>query len=526
MDSYDVIIIGSGAGGGTLAHRLAPSGKRILLLERGDWLAREPQNWSDQAVFVDSRYISPDTWIDRDGKEFQPQVHYFVGGATKLYGAALYRFRPEDFGELQHRGGTSPAWPISYDQMEPYYTQAEQLYGVHGARGEDPTEGPSSAPYPFPAVSHEPRIQQLSDDLERIGLHPFHAPCGVLLNETDMPYSRCVRCGTCDGFPCLVHAKSDAEVMAVRPALEHPNLTLLTNARAVKLETDQGGRQVTRVVVMHGDQREEYAADIVVVSCGAANTAALLLASAGDKHPRGLANGSDQVGRNYMFHNSQAVLALSEEPNPTVFQKTLGLNDFYFGTDGFDFPMGNIQMVGKSTAEMYRGEKPLETALAPERTLRNIAEHAVDFWLSTEDLPSADNRVTLDVEGRIHLAYTPANEEARDRLYHQLKSMLGDLGMHPHHLVPRHAYLKTAIPVAGVAHQAGTCRFGDDPDSSALDSNCRAHELDNLYVVDTSCFPSISAVNPALTAMANALRVGDHLLERLGVAEAAQVAAG
>src|SRR6476469_6087637 len=292
--------------------------------------------------------------------------------------------------------------------------------------------------------------------------------------------------------------------MAVRPALEHSNVTLLTNARAVKLETDAGGRQVTRVVVMQGERREEYSADIVVVSCGAANTAALLLASAGDKHPRGLANGSDQVGRNYMFHNSQAVLALSEEPNPTVFQKTLGLNDFYFGTDGFDFPMGNIQMVGKSTAEMYRGEKPLETTLAPERTLRNIAEHAVDFWLSTEDLPTAENRVTLDDQGRVRLAYTPANEGARDRLYHQLKSMLGDLGMHPHHLVPRHAYLKTAIPVAGVAHQAGTCRFGDDPDSSALDSNCRAHELDNLYVVDTSCFPSISAVNPALPARASA----------------------
>jgi choline dehydrogenase-like flavoprotein len=314
--------------------------------------------------------------------------------------------------------------------------------------------------------------------------------------------------------------------MAVRPALEHPNVTLLTNARAVKLDTDASGRQVTRVVVMQGERREEYSADIVVVSCGAANTAALLLASAGDKHPRGLANGSDQVGRNYMFHNSQAVLALSEEENPTVFQKTLGLNDFYFGTDGFDFPMGNIQMVGKSTAEMYRGEKPLETALAPERTLRDIAKHAVDFWLSTEDLPTAENRVTLDAEGRIHLAYTPGNEEARDRLYHQLKSMLGDLGMHPHHLVPRRAYLKTAIPVAGVAHQAGTCRFGDDPDSSALDPNCRAHELDNLYVVDTSFFPSISAVNPALTAMANALRVGDHLLERMGVAGAAQVAAG
>jgi len=312
----------------------------------------------------------------------------------------------------------------------------------------------------------------------------------------------------------------------VRPALAHANVTLLTDAEAVRLETNAGGTTVTGVVVEHGGERETHTADLVVVSCGAANSARLLLASASEAHPDGLANGSGQVGRNYMFHNSQAVLALSEEPNPTVFQKTLGLNDFYFGTDGFDFPMGNIQMVGKSTAEMYRGEKPLETALAPERTLRNIAEHAVDFWLSTEDLPSSDNRVTLDDQGRIHLAYTPANEGARDRLYHQLKSMLGDLGMHPHHLVPRHAYLKTAIPVAGVAHQAGTCRFGDDPDSSALDPNCRAHEVDNLYVVDTSCFPSISAVNPALTAMANALRVGDHLLERLGVAQAAQVAAG
>ncbi len=530
MDSYDVIIIGSGAGGGTLAHRLAPSGKRILLLERGDWLPREPQNWQDQSVFVDNRYISPETWIDASGKKFQPQVHYYVGGATKLYGAALYRFRPDDFGELKHHGGISPAWPISYDQMEPYYTQAEQLYGVHGARGEDPTEGPSSAPYPFPAVSHEPRIQQLSDDLERIGLHPFHAPCGVLLDEGNMPYSRCVRCGTCDGFPCLVHAKSDAEVMAVRPALEHANVTLLTNAKAVKLETDAGGRQVNRVIVMQGERREEYSADIVVVSCGAANTAALLLNSASDRHPRGLANGSDQVGRNYMFHNSQAVLALSDEENATVFQKTLGVNDFYFGTDGFDFPMGNIQMVGKSTAQMYKGEKPLQTALAPGRTLRTIARHAVDFWLSTEDLPTAENRVTVDADGRTHLAYTATNEEPRDRLYHQLKSMLGDLGMHPHHLLPRNAYLKTAIPVAGVAHQAGTCRFGDDPAGSALDPDCRAHEVDNLYVVDTSFFPSISAVNPALTAMANALRVGDHLLERMGAtasgARAGHTAAG
>jgi choline dehydrogenase-like flavoprotein len=514
-DHYDVVVIGTGAGGGTLARHLAPSGRRILLLERGGWLPREPSNWSAHDVFVDNRYISPDTWVDGAGHEFQPQVHYYVGGATKLYGAALYRLRREDFGELKHHGGVSPAWPLSYEDMEPYYTQAEQMYEVRGARGEDPTEPPASAPYPFPALAHEPRIQQLADDLAAAGHHPFHAPCGVLRDEANPPYSTCVRCAFCDGFPCPLHAKSDAEVHGVRPALLHPNVTLLTDATAVRLRTDASGRVVTDVDIDHEGARATVSADIVVVSCGAANSAKLLLASANERHPNGLANGSDQVGRNYMFHDSQAVLALSKEPNPTVFQKTLGLNDFYFGTDDFAYPMGNIQMVGKSTEEMYRGEKPLETKLAPTFALRDVATHAVDFWLSTEDLPRPDNRVTLTDAGGIRLAYDVGDRTPSERLYHQLKSMLGHLGMHPDHLIPRHAYLKTTIPVGGVAHQAGTCRFGTDPATSVLDEDCRAHELDNLYVVDTSFFPSIGAVNPALTAMANALRVGDHLLDRL-----------
>ena len=236
--------------------------------------------------------------------------------------------------------------------------------------------------------------------------------------------------------------------------------------------------------------------------------------SADEHHPDGLANGSDMVGRNYMFHNSVAVLALSKEPNPTVFQKTLGVNDYYFSGPEFEFPLGNIQMVGKSQAPMFRGEKPHETLLAPSWTLEGIARHAIDFWLSTEDLPVAENRVTLTDEQQIKLAYKATNEEPRKRLYHTLTSLLGKLGMQDHHLV-RHAYLQNPIPVAGVAHQAGTCRFGADPASSVLDVDCKAHELDNLYVVDTSFFPSIGAVNPALTAMANAIRVGEHLIERL-----------
>ncbi|HSS79907.1 MAG TPA: GMC family oxidoreductase [Gaiellaceae bacterium] len=524
MADYDVIVVGTGAGGGTLARHLAPSGKRILLLERGDWLPREPQNWLAQDVFVDNRYVSEDTWYDEHGKAFQPQIHYFVGGATKLYGAALYRLRAEDFGELQHHDGISPAWPISYDELEPYYSLAEQLYEVHGARGEDPTEGPSSAPYPFPAVSHEPRIQQLADDLEAAGFHPFHAPCGIRLNESNPPYSACVRCMNCDGFPCAVHGKSDAEALGVRPALEHDNVELLTNAQVVKLETNADGTAVTEVVVERGGEQERFSADLVVLGCGAANTAKLLLVSATEQHPQGLANGSDQVGRNYMFHNSQAVLALSKDENPTVFQKTLGLNDFYFAGNGHDYPLGNIQMVGKSQAPMYRGEKPVQTRLAPQWSLERVAKHAVDFWLSTEDLPMPENRVTVDGDGKLTLVYKATNNTPKQELNKQLGSMLGKLRMESDSLFHRFAYMKNDIPVAGVAHQAGTCRMGADAGESVVNTDCRAHELDNLYVVDTSVFPSIGAVNPALTAMANSLRVGDHLLERLGASAAVAAA--
>ncbi len=513
---YDVIIIGSGAGGGTLAHRLAPSGKKILILERGDWLPRETHNWSVADVFGANRYVSPETWYLPDGKSFQPQVHYFVGGATKVFGAALYRLRKEDFSEMRHHDGMSPAWPITYDELEPYYTAAEHLYQVHGEHGSDPTEPASSAPYPAPPVSNERRIEALTEALKTAGYHPFPAPSAVLMNEADMAYSRCIRCQTCDGFPCLLHAKSDAEVIAVRPALEQPNVTLLRNAKALKLETDAAGTSVTGVLAEVAGVPTRFAADIVVVSCGAANSAALLLRSANEAHPAGLANGSGQVGRNYMFHNSQAVLALSPTPNNTMFQKTLALNDFYFGMEGFPYPMGNIQMIGKTLGGMYRAEKPLLTSLMPNHALDEIAHHAVDFWLTTEDLPDPDNRVTVDRTGRLTLNYTPNNLVPKQKLYEKLRSMLSEIGLQPHHLVPRDLYMSNDIALAGCAHQAGTCRFGGDPATSVLDRDCKAHELDNLYVVDTSFFVSIGAVNPSLTAIANALRVGEHLLRRLG----------
>ena len=506
-EHFDVIIIGSGAGGGTLALKLAPSGKRILILERGGHLAREKQNWDTTEVFVKNRYVSRDTWHDKDGKPFQPGVHYFVGGATKMYGAALFRLRHGDFIAHDTADGQTPDWPLRYEELEPYYSQAEKLYNVHGQHGDDPTDPPASAPFPFPPVSHEPRIQELADGLKRA-----YAPTGIMLNEADMTKSACIRCDSCDGFPCLVHAKGDAEVIAVRPALEYPNVTLLTNAQVLKLQTSASGREVTNVVVERNGQMEEYSGSIVVVSAGAANSARLLLMSANDHHPRGLANGSDLVGRNYMFHNAIALVALSRRENHTVFQKTLSINDFYWGAPDYDFPLGNIQMLGKSKGPMFQEDAP---KFAPGFTLNEMARHAVDFWLTGEDLPLPQNRVTLNARGEIQLHYEFTNLEPVRRLRQKLQYMLEHLDMHPH-LIPNNVYLGKQIPIAGVGHQAGTCRFGTDPKTSVLDVNCKTHEVDNLYVVDTSFFPSIGAVNPSLTAIANALRVGEHILQRLG----------
>jgi choline dehydrogenase-like flavoprotein len=509
---YDVIVIGSGAGGGTLAHRLAPSGKRILILERGDFVPREKENWDSKAVNVEARYHTREVWRDRDGQPLHPHTNYYVGGNTKFYGAALFRLRERDFDQVQHHGGVSPAWPLSYVDYEPYYVEAEQLYSVHGEHGVDPTGPWSSAPYPFPAVSHEPRIQQLSDDLARCGLKPFHVPLGIRLDERDRGRSTCIRCNTCDGFPCLVRGKSDAHVTCVEPALAYPGVSLLTGAKVLKLETSASGREVTRVLVERMGEQLAFSSDIVVVSCGAINSAALLLRSANERHPHGLANGSGVVGRHYMGHVNSVLLALSRTPNLTVFQKTLALNDFYFGDRDFPFPMGHISFVGKLDAVALSAGAP---AFVPGMTLDVMARHSLDFWLTSEDLPDADNRVTLDHRGDIVLSYRPNNEEGHRRLIARLEGLVQHLDMRPQ-LVPRTLFVGNRIPLAGVAHQNGTIRFGRDPRTSALDPSCKAHELDNLYVVDASFFPSSGAVNPALTIIANALRVGDHLLERLG----------
>ena len=517
-DHYDVIVIGSGPGGGSVVHRLAPTGKRILLLERGDYLPRSLANWDSQTVFVDGAYQAPETWYGADGSSFHPGLHYYVGGNSKVYGAALFRMRQRDFDDIVHKDGLSPAWPLKYDTFEPYYAEAERLFHVHGRRGEDPTEPASSGAFPHPPVSHEPRIAALGESVAKDGLHPFHLPLGILLDEKDgkaTPTSICIRCDAFDGFPCLLNGKADAQVVCIDPALQaHPNLTLLTGAYVSRLETDAPGRAVTGVRVTRNGEEERYSADIVVVACGALSSALLLLRSGGDSHPNGLANGSGQVGRNYMRHNQSILMALMREPNDTVFQKTLAVSDYYFGSDDWEYPLGLIQMCAKSHGAQIRGEAiPGWLEWVPKMPFEEMARYSMDFWLSSEDLPRPENRISYD-HGRVCLDIRQANMEAHHRLKKKLEGMLSRAGAYPV-LLERSLYFGKNIPIGGTAHQAGTARFGPDPATSVLDLDCKAHQLDNLYLADASFFPSIGSVNPTLTIVANALRVADKIAGRL-----------
>lgn len=501
---YDIVIIGSGAGGGTLVHALAATGKNILLIERGGFLPREKENWNAAEVFLKSRYKTKEVWHDGKGNPIHPGTCYYVGGNTKVYGAALFRLREKDFEEVQHEGGVSPSWPIKYQDLQPYYLAAEKLYHVHGQRGADPMEPPEEAAFPYKAVSHEPRIQKIADGMKSLGLNPFPIPLGLRINEERKEKSACIRCDTCDGFPCLVDAKSDAEISCINPALEFSNVTLITNSKAVFLETDESGKRVISVKVERDGKEESYSADTYVLSCGAINSAALLLRSKSNKHPNGLANSSGLVGRNYMCHINSVVLSLSKNLNLTRYQKTLALNDFYFNAPDSKYPLGHIQLLGNIKKEMLKGGAPF---FVPDVILNSVANHTVGWWASSEDLPSYDNRVSLDAEGGIVLQYEPNNEGGHKKLVKKLKEIVKTLD--------GGVAFSDRIPIGGVAHQVGTCRFGIDPKTSVLDVNCKAHDLDNLYLVDGSFFPSSGAMNPALTIIANALRVAEVLKKKM-----------
>ena len=508
MEQYDIIIIGTGAGGGTLLHALKGCGKKILVLERGTFLPREKENWDSVAVFQQDRYHTSEVWKTSEEKDFHPQTGYWVGGNTKVYGAALFRLREKNFESVTHFDGVTPEWPLKYADFEPFYTEAEKLYDVHGRMGDDPTEPFRSGEYPYPPLAHEPRIQELHDALQARGLHPFCLPIGVKRNEKDPLNSPCIRCETCDGFPCLLHAKADADINCVRPSLQQAQVTLMTEMQATRLLTNASGTSIKAVEASRNGEKFVFSADLVVLAAGAVNSAILLLRSATDLHPGGLANGSGLVGRNLMKHHNAAMLAISTKPNPTRFQKTLAVNDFYWGDADFNFPMGHIQLMGKSNKDQISPDAPFFT---PGLVLEEMAGHSVDWWFTAEDLPSPENRVTLQ-GGQIHIQYTESNTRGLERLQDTWSHILRESD-DASHFIPHSIYLKKDIPLQGLAHQCGTCRFGTDAASSVLNTDCRTHQLDNLYVVDGSFFPSSGAVNPSLTIMANALRVGKRLVE-------------
>ncbi|WP_292008218.1 GMC family oxidoreductase [Chryseobacterium sp.] len=499
-----IIIIGTGAGGSTMAYKLADTGKKIIILERGDYVPLEKENWDSVEVFQKNRYTTTDVWLDKEGKSFRPGMHYNIGGNTKFYGSSLFRLREEDFQKIVHYDGVSPAWPIQYEDLKDYYLEAETLYHVHGTRGSDPTEPFDAAPYPNPPLPHEPRIKEIMDGLADYGLHPFDLPMGVNFHPHkagNAPYIL----DRFDGFPDTSERKGDAHFCALSKALEYPNVELMTNTKVLKLITDDLGTRVSGVVVEQNGEVGILTADLVVLSAGAINSAAILLESRSEQFPNGLANRSDQVGRNYMFHQSSALTVLYKKPNPSKFGKTFGISDFYLANKKYRFPLGLIQMLAKSDAHQIKSDNRVSIDGV---SFESIAVHAVDFELTSEDLPDPENRITVE-NGQIKITYSENNRKGHELLKTELVEALKASGNET--FLHKGFYFNKEMSIAGVGHQCGTTKMGGNSETSVIDLNCKAHDLENLYIVDGGFFVSSGAVGPALTIMAMALRVGDYL---------------
>jgi choline dehydrogenase-like flavoprotein len=492
----DIAIVGSGMGGGTLAYALRDTDARVLIIEQGDFLPRERENWSFDAVHRQRRYKNSALWHDPEtGNDFTPGNYHYVGGNTKLYGATLPRFREYDFGAVEHIDGVSPAWPISYADLEPFYGEAERMFWVHSNKGEDPTDPWRSTDYPYPGVAHEGAIARLVDSTRSQGLHPFALPQAL----DHRPGGSCVLCYTCDSFGCMVDAKGDADVCAVRPALLAParNVQLLPNAQVIRLETDRTGRRVTTAHIRHRGRQVVVRANRFVVSCGAVNTAALLLRSASDAHPRGLANSSDQVGRNFMTHLTTFFLAIDpRRKNNAVYQKTIGINDWYAAGPTSKYPLGNIQGLGKLRGAQAKLGQPR----VPLPILDGITKYSLDLLIQSEDLPLADSRVTLDGRGMVSLARRETNVSTHRELAKRTTKLLRRAGFP--------VVLTRGLGVEATSHQCGTARMGDDPATSVVDRDLRAHDVHNLWIADSSTFPSSAAVNPAITIAGLSFRLG------------------
>lgn len=516
-NKYDIIIIGSGAGGGTMALELAKTGKKILIIERGEHLPREMDNWSPKAVFIDKKYRTKETWLDKDGKVLKPNTNYWVGGNTSFYGAALMRMKRRDFENVEHVDGISPAWPIKYDEWAPWYEKAEKLWQVHGKRGIDPNDEKTDPEYPYPAIIDDEGVAKLKEYFHNLGWHPSPLPLGIRRDDMHPFMSRCIRCKTCGGYPCFLSAKSDARTCVIEPALKYPNVTLLTSHKVERLNTDKTGQKVISVECLVGDDLVEFSADIFILAAGAINSAAILLKSADYKHPNGLANSSDMVGRNYMFHTTSAVISVLADEFKSDFPKTFAVNDFYFGDpDGsYNYPMGQIQLLEYMSGQTLEGQLSdyIPPEFIPDFLSDTLGKHMVAFLAMSEDLGMPDNRISVEEDGTIRLSYTPNNLESNKKLIKKLEKALSHFSLKTHVFFEPHFEIDQLLPLYGTAHQCGTLRFGTDAKTSVLDINCKAHDLDNLYVTDSSFFVSSSAVNPTLTIVANALRVANHLKE-------------
>ena len=490
----DIVIIGSGIGGATVAAGLAPSGASILILEAGGHIEDRPENRDQRAIFQRGHFRPKEIWYEAGGEGFNPGNYYNVGGNSKFYGAVLVRYRREDFLEMRHREGVSPAWPYPYEELEPWYSAAERLYQVHGTLGEDPTEPFHSAPYPFPPVPDEPPIAQVKKRLKAGGMHPYALPLGVdierWLKKAKTPW---------DAHPNADDGKMDAETVALAEALEYPNVRLQTGSRVTRLYTAPHGRSITTSRYIRDGDEHSVSPKLVILAAGAVQSAALLLRSASEANPRGLTNSSDQVGRNFMNHKSSAVIALSPSYRNTAgYQKSLGFNDFYLSDGAGGAPLGNVQLLGRVSGKILKANMPS----VPEWLLERVSRHAIDFYAMSEDLPHPESRITVDGD-RIVLKWTRTNWDAHLELVAKLKAVLKKAGFP--------IVLSRAFDKRTPSHQCGTVRIGNDPATSPLDVYCRSFDHPNLFVVDASFLPTSAAVNPALTVAAQALRVADYI---------------
>lgn len=476
---FDAIVIGSGLGGSCLAYRLASSGRRVLVVERGDFLRSGP--------------VIPGQPVGKYLREFvrEGEPLAFVGGATKFFGAALYRLRESDFQETRLEAGLSPGWPISYSDLEPYYAEAERLFRVHGATGQqDPSDPPRSSPFPHAPIPHDPIIARMVSALERSGTAVAPIPLGLDYGEG----GRCRLCGTCDGHHCQIDAKMDAEVAALRPALATGHVTLLTHATCQRILTNPAGTAVEGVEITVDGKARTYLSDTVSVNCGVPDTAVLLRRSRNPAHPDGLGNDHGMLGRYMGGHYTGVIFpVVSWRPIGSRHTKTVAINQFYEASAEWPFPTGVIQIAGQMP--IWNSANPI---LRP--ALRAFASRSLTCFYMTEAPPTFDAGVSFDGDTVARTVTPPLNQKTFLRLRRLATEAFRKAG---YVVVPRsRRYLW---------HPVGTARMGDDPTTSVTDSYGMVHGIAGLYVADASTLRSAGAVNTALTIAALALRTGDAI---------------